>query len=773
MERATGATLGLLVLLISAAPGASSGFSASASASGVSTELLQGTDNPVDYKIKARLEDGTYILHGQATITWTNGSTDSVEDLWFHSYLNAFANTESTHLTESGGMLRSHLIKEGWGWTRILRVNLVGSEGQKEVTDTLTWQAPDDGNAEDRTVFSIDLPRPVAPGETLRVDIEWECQLPRVRRRTGYKDDFLLVAQWFPKLGVYESGKGWNCHQFHASTEFYGDYGTYAVELDLPIKYEGKVQASGVKILERPTGSERVLVKFEAPSSEDRASLDRTGKAPRLHDFTWTADSRFVPREFTFVYADWKARFIDEVTYVQAALGDKKDIDLRNVRVTVMIQPEREDQAERHFEATAAALFFYGLWFGEYPYEHITVVDPAWGAGGAGGMEYPTIFTAGTELGTEPDMHRPEGVTVHEAGHQFWYGLVGNNEFESAWMDEGFNSYSDSEAIWRAFGYQRSTTKYSGVHVYGTTLTPVTGGGKVLSALSGRRVPYWKGKTLQPLSGKSGVLNWWRDQPLLTLSPQNSDPRWGDRSGYLRDPNTDEVDTPAWEYADRTSYRTNSYPRPAVILRSLEGLVERDKFLRGMRHYSETWRYGHPTPDDFFAAFNEGAEVDVSWYFEELFRGTGTIDWNVDVQQSKTKAPAGMYLDETGNWVLREKGETPAEVTANWKCDVTLRREGELALPLLVRVTFEEGETEEFTWTRAEQLESRWLRRTFEGRKKVKVVQLDPELDWYLDADMSNNQWYDDTDAVAPLRWSERVFSRLAQSLQFCVGIGG
>ena len=728
-------------------------------------------DNPVDYEISARLEDGTHILHGQEKITWTNGSQDQVSDLWFHTYLNAFANTESTHLSESGGSLRGHMIKGGWGWTRIQRVTLVGPEGQLEVTPTLLWQAPDDDNPEDRTVFSVKLPRPVAPGESIRVDVEWESQLQRVRRRTGYKDDFMLVAQWFPKLGVYETGKGWNCHQFHSTTEFYSDYGTYSVSLDLPARYEGKVQGSGVRVLERLTGDDRVLVKFEAPSKEDRASLDRTGKAPRVHDFTWTADSKFIVRQYTFVFEEWRKEFADEVNYVQAALGDKKDIALRNVRVTVMIQPEREDQAYRHFKATAAALFFYGLWFGEYPYEHITVVDPAWGGGAAGGMEYPTIFTAGTEMGTNPDMYTPESVTVHEAGHQFWYGLVGNNEFESAWMDEGFNSYADSQVLWLTFGYDRETTKYSGIHHYGTALTPTSGGGTVLAAISGRRIPYWKGKSITPLTSQSGVLNWWRDQPLFTLSPQNSDPRWGDRSAYLRDPNIDPVDTNAWEYRDNGSYRTNSYYRPAVVLRSLEGLVERDHFLRGMRHYAETWRYKHPTPDDFFAAFNAGAEVDVSWYFDELFRGTGTVDWSVSVSHKDVKKPAGLFQDESGMWVADPDREKPGVGSTNG--EVMLMREGELCLPVLVRVTFADDSEQDFVWTREEQQANRWKRLEFPGTKRIVSAVMDPERDWYIDTDMSNNQWYNKSDEVAPLRWGERAFSGLSFALQFTMGIGG
>lgn len=728
-------------------------------------------DNPVDYEITARLEDGTRILHGTEKITWTNGSTDGVSDLWFHTYLNAFANSESTHLQGSNGRLRGVRITEGWGWQRIRSVTLVGPEGQLDITDTLQWRQPDDDNAEDRTVFSVDLPRAVQPGETIRVDVEWESQLPRVRRRTGYKDDFMLVAQWFPKLGVYESGKGWNCHQFHSTTEFYADYGTYSVTLDLPARYEGKVQGSGVKVLEHKSGTDRVRVKFEAPSQEDRASLDRTGKAPRVHDFTWTADSKFVVQEFTFVYDEWREEYADEVNFVQGALGADKDVSLRNVRVTVMVQPERADQAFRHFHATAAALFFYGLWFGEYPYDHVTVVDPAWGGRAAGGMEYPTIFTAGTELGTEPDMYVPESVTVHEAGHQFFYGLVGNNEPESAWLDEGFNSYADSEVLWRTYGPERDSTKYARVHHYGVTLTPVTGGGDILRALTGRDIPYWKGRSIAPLELRSGFLKWWRDMPLMTLSPQASDPRWADRGGYLRDPNVDPIDTPAWQYRDNNSYRTNSYPRPAVALRSLEGMVGRDTFLRGMRHYSETWRYEHPTPDDFFQAFNVGADVDVSWYFDELFRGTGTVDWSVAVRQNEVNKPRGLFQDESGAWV--EDPDRSKAAVGMIDSEVVLMREGELCLPVHVRVTFEDGTVEDFLWTREEQQAARWKRLEFQRSQRIVAAQIDPDRKWYIDTDMSNNQWFAERDEVAPARWGERVFSRLSFALQFSMSIGG
>ena len=107
----------------------------------------------------------------------------------------------------------------------------------------------------------------------------------------------------------------------------------------------------------------------------------------------------------------------------------------------LLLQPEHAAQAERHFDATRETLTHYGEWFGAYPYGHITIVDPAYQSD-ADGMEYPTLFTAGTRWLVAPRGLTPESVTIHEAGHQWWYGMVGSNEFEDAWMDEGLNTFS-------------------------------------------------------------------------------------------------------------------------------------------------------------------------------------------------------------------------------------------------------------------------------------------------------------------------------------------
>ena len=146
-----------------------------------------------------------------------------------------------------------------------------------------------------------------------------------------------------------------------------------------------------------------------------------------MHDFAWTTSPDFIEKRQQF------------------EMPGRAPVQMR-----LLIQPEHEYLADRHFAGAAAALKYYGEWYGAYPYPTLTIVDPAWQSE-SGGMEYPTIFTAGTRWLSPRYSNDPEYVVLHEAGHQFWYGLVANNEVEFAWLDEGINEYSDSRVQWEAF----------------------------------------------------------------------------------------------------------------------------------------------------------------------------------------------------------------------------------------------------------------------------------------------------------------------------------
>jgi hypothetical protein len=765
-----------------------------------------------DYRIAARVDDpgdGTRRLVAKLVLEYRHNGPEPTSELWFHLYHNAFANNRSTHLAPLAGRLGPRRIESGFGWQRVTAARAM----ERDLMPSFRYRgeragAGEEPAPEDRTVFSLELPRPLAAGQTVAVELEWEALVPRVRRRTGHKDDFLFLAHWFPKLGVWEPGRGWICHPFYSNTEFYADYGAYDVTLDLPEIYasaggDATVGASGVPAGPSRKEDGRLLTRFVAPSEADRRSIDSTGRAPLVHGFTWTADPSFLVRGGTFHVEDWAARFPAEVELAERACGATgayglRELGLRDVEVVVLIQPEHAEQAERHFEATCAALFFYGLWYGGYPYERVTVVDPAWGAGAAGGMEYPTLFTAGTRMFTRPSMHTPEGVTVHECGHQFWYGLVGNNELEAAWLDEGFNSYTDSEVLWRVYGLDHQTTDFARMPFEGVALVPRPGerADRLAAALAGRRIPLpWVGIELAPLR-ESGFLDWWRDQPLLTFTRRRDDPRWHDRVRYLGSPDADRVDMPAFEYVDRDSYVVNSYPRTAVLLRTLKGLVGDEAFLRGMRLFSERWRYGHPYPEDFFEAFLEGSGADVRWYLEDVFRGTETVDWSVEVDQRRRPAPRGWFqaapgeafvehgpdeelakLEESEDEAPGEEAREREDDPRGWELDLVLRRRGGLALPLEVELRWADGTRERVVWTREAQHASNWWRPLgaawAPSEKKLEAVVLDPERRIWLDLDLSDNQWHDAADRVTPLRWGERALTQYTHTLFWYGGLGG
>ncbi|HLL96887.1 MAG TPA: hypothetical protein VK404_18075, partial [Spirosoma sp.] len=197
-----------------------------------------------NYQIDVTLDADTKKLTGRETLTWRNASTDVIQELQFHLYLNAFRNDKSTFMRESGGQLRGDQIDrtgdEGtYGSIDITSMNVRGGP-------SLTYQffQPDDNNRDDRTVIRVPLSKPLGPGETIVLDIRFRAKLPKIFARTGFSRDYFLVGQWFPKIGVYESAgtryakQGqWNCHQFHAHSEFYADYGVYDVNITTPKAY--------------------------------------------------------------------------------------------------------------------------------------------------------------------------------------------------------------------------------------------------------------------------------------------------------------------------------------------------------------------------------------------------------------------------------------------------------------------------------------------------------------------------------------------------------
>ena len=404
------------------------------------------------------------------------------------------------------------------------------------------------------------LGRSVAPGETVRLAMDWHSQVPRTFARTGYRGDFYLIAHWFPKLGVFQGADGWNCHQFHSNTEFFSDYGVYRVDITLPKRFV--VGATGVETASEDAGEGFVTHRYEQAD---------------VHAFTWTASP----------------------AYLEAT--DRFEVEgLPPVDLRLLYQPEHADQVARHFAATKATLELYGTWYGPYPYDHLTIIDPAWESG-AGGMEYPTLFTAGTRLFNPMGGGDPEGVTIHECGHQFWYALVGNNETEDAWLDEGLNTFSTGRAEQERYGDEALVERY--LKPPGTD---------------------WRGF-------------------LPVLFPEiHEGPLVGRMNRFRRHADWDVPATPTYLYYPG-SHGDITYSKTALWLSTLERYLGWDALQEILSTFFSRYAFHHPTPDDFFAVANEvaarrfgegsatpdAARADLTWFFDQVYRSSVTFDYQV------------------------------------------------------------------------------------------------------------------------------------------------
>jgi hypothetical protein len=547
------------------------------------------TPRNANYSIDVTLDAERHTLTGRETLVWTNIGGAPVRELQFHLYYNAWRNRDSTWLREAK-------LSEWWppsddrpaidfASIDVSSVKITGGPlPVADLTGMKKFIAPDDGNTDDRTVMSVPLSAPVDPGQTITLDIAWVSKIPRPFARTGFVGNYFFVAQWFPKIGVVDANGTWNCHQFHVLTEFFADYGVYDVRMTVP--HGWPLAATGVERERHDNPGGTTTYRYY---QED------------VHDFAWTTSPDFLERT---------ARF--------------EQPGLPSVDMRLMLQPEHAAQAERHFEGTRTTLRYYGEWFGAYPYGHITIIDPAWQSE-TDGMEYPTLFTVGTRwLNPRPNLYL-EDTAVHEAGHQWWYGIVASNEFEDAWMDEGINLYANARADAEALGY-------------------------------GRQVKWFFG----------GFVPW-----------VMRDVRWdrvidGDALvDYRNQLTTDIQSTPSYKWWPRSASPL-AYAKPALWLHTLERALGWATMQRMLQTFFEKWQFKHPRPGDFFQVANEVSGRDLGPFFDQVYRGSAVFDYGVENVTSVSKG-ANAFVSDV---VVRRYGDGifPVDVLITF-ADGSSRRE--------------------------------------------------------------------------------------------------
>jgi peptidase M1-like protein len=538
----------------------------------------------VAYKIEAALDPANHTITASETLTYHNLTGKTQQTFPFHLYLNAFQ-PQSTWKTEAERDRPGHEWKpEHFGSITVDRI-AVTSMG--DVSSKMQFIHPDDNNAEDRTVMQVTLPRPVPPGADVQFTMTFTDKLPEVVARTGYLRDFFMVGQWFPKIGVWWKG-AWNCHQFHASTEFFADFGTFDVQITLPQNEIVGAAGDLISSVNNPDGTKTLVF-----HSED------------VHDFSWAASP-----SFQVVEDSWTG-----------SAGP--------VKIHLLMSPGNMPSAPRYLQAQKGSLKLYDDWIGPYPYDRITIVDPPHGGIEAGGMEYPTLFTADTAWYMPKNVLLPENVVVHEFGHQYWYGIVATNEFEEAWLDEGINTYMEA---------------------------------KIMDAMYGGDTSVFR--------SRFAALGELEDQRAGIFVP-----------GYLGWPDTDPITRLGWRFCNDSAYGGVTYSKTSLVLRTLEKIIGEDAMRSALRTYFLRYRFTHPTGEDFLKTIEEVSGKDLRWYFNQAVYGTNILDYEIlDVQ---SEPPDSGKLKDA-------RSPSSADI---YRTSVDVHRKGDFIFPVDVQIKFDDGKS--------------------------------------------------------------------------------
>jgi hypothetical protein len=661
------------------------------------------SDRVVSYRIQARLDPSKHTVDGRQQLTWRNRSDRPVSAVFLHLYLNAFEGEGSTFFTERrllaahGGSRGIAPVKKGeWGYIDLGHVEQDGA--------SLTWRYvhPDGGPETDHTVVRVDLAQPVPAGGSVTLDMSFHSQLPRVILRTGYVGQFHLVGQWFPKIGVLElagergaTEPRWNVHEFHFNSEFYADFGEYDVRVTAPKDYV--VAAVG-----------------EQQGAPVQEGQDLTWHFIQgdVHDFAWMAAPGY--------------RTLD---------GEYAGPGSPRVKVRVVYPPEYEASAKPVLKASLDSLAYFSQTLGPYPYKTLTAVVPPFNAAEAGGMEYPTFFTADSFREIKPktlDEYLLDFVTIHEFGHGYFYGLLASNEFEEPMLDEGLNEYWDDRML-----------RERGQKVYLTR-------------------PSWQFFGVEP--------------PLDAFMLERMTAR-------LRHP-SDPLGENAWDRLSSADYGT-VYSRTATAMHDLEERIGKEVTERAFRQYYATWHFRHPGMGDLQATLADvsGKPEVVAQVFDRYVYGTERIDDSVsDIVSEEVLPLAGTHIkdgrreeltaDDNDEAIQKQRDAWdkahphagPGTGPFPWKTIVTVQRDAS-PVPQILKVTFADGSSETVRWND----NRRWARFVFVKPVKGASAELDPERKIYLDSDKLNDSRTVDANHAASQRWGADI-AALMQGLYSLLG---
>ena len=386
-----------------------------------------GWQQEMDCTMDITMDVDVHQYSGVMDLTYINHSPDVLERIPFHLFFNAFQpgsmmDVRSRNIADPDPRVGDRIVQlpeEEWGWIRVREARV----GKTDATFTT-----------DGTIGWLDLPKALAPGKKVRLHLEWDAQVPRQIRRSGWMNKQGVeysMTQWYPRLCEYDH-HGWHTNPY-IGREFHGVWGDYDVTIHMPAAY----MIGGTGVLQNPEDCGHGYSDSATPT---KGMIDWHFVAEDVIDFAWAADPDFVHK--TLQMEDGPLlHFIHQADTSYGAWDELPAI-------------------------AARAMQFYSDHVGTYPWPQYTVIE-----GGDGGMEYPMC----TLVRGNRNLRSLVGVTAHEMAHAWFQGLLATNESLHEWMDEGFTSWIESEFLAEEFNESRDQPHY---WAYGGYLNLVRDGGE-------------------------------------------------------------------------------------------------------------------------------------------------------------------------------------------------------------------------------------------------------------------------------------------------------
>lgn len=508
----------------------------------------------VNYKIAVRLDDVRHELFATEQIDYINNSPDTLGEIYFHLWPNAYKNNETA-------LVKQQLENGNAGL-------YFAPPSDRGFIDSLSFTVNQEKVNLEYDSVNIDIARiilnqPLFPGKSVQIQTPFHVKLPHAKfSRLGHLGQSYMITQWYPKPAVYDR-YGWHPIPYLDEGEFYSEFGSFEVHITVPKNYvvaaTGELQNQDeLEWLDKKAEVTKQIAVFSHDMTFPKSEVELKTlifKQKKVHDFAWFADKRY------------------------HVLKGSVEMPHTKVRITTwaMFTNNEADLWMKSIEYINHALYDYSLWNGDYPYRYCTAVDGTIAAGL--GMEYPNV----TVIGKSRNASALEDVIVHEVGHNWFYGILGSNERDHAWMDEGINSFNEIR-----YNYTRYPDKSSAGQIQFGFFQKLIG----MDNYNLKDIFF----VVYDIASSHHT-----DQPIELTSPVFT--------GF--------------------NYGIIVYSKTAIVFEYLKSYLGDSLFDACMQKYFEEWKFKHPYPDDIRNVFEKTSGKKLDWFFNDLIKTTGKIDYSI------------------------------------------------------------------------------------------------------------------------------------------------